>query len=104
MAESRVRELKEKILSEVKHEKIERTYINDKGDIVFASKWYNYKCKLQDNGTLSYKFGGSGNKKLLLLVISGLIVWIPFLFVIYVSITEAPVLKDLKGQVAAIVY
>jgi hypothetical protein len=103
MAESRIKELKERILNEVKHEKLERTYINEKGDIIFASKWYNYKCKLQDNGTLSYKVGGTGNKKLLLLVLSGLIVWIPFLFVFYIGITEAPVLKDLKRQVAAIV-
>lgn len=101
MLEIKVDELKERIIKEVKNDKVEQVFIDDKGKIIFKTKWYTYKCEIKDNG--SFKLGGGANGVLLGLAIVGLFTIVPLVFVIFIGIKEGSVMKDLKKQIKEIV-
>lgn len=99
-----MKDIKSKIMNEVKHNKIQDIHMNQKGNVVFKTKFIKYECILKEvNGRFSFKLNSKGHPALIIGALVGLIFIVPIVAVLIISMMQEPIRKDIKRQIQSII-
>lgn len=97
-------EINNRIVKEVKNEKIVDARINERGNVVIKTKVFSYECILKEsNGKVSFKMKPSAHPAFYIGAIVGLFTAIPLIAVLVIALLNEPVRKDIKRQIENII-